>query len=491
MSPREKAAKRSELSRRVGEEVRRQGLLQPGQRVAVACSGGADSVALLLLLDELKEPLGLRLLIAHLNHQLRGAEADADESFVRNLAEQRGLGFVCQRVDVAEHAKKHGMSVEEAGRESRLYFLGSLLASGKADVVAVAHTLDDQAETVVAQILRGTGVRGLGGIHPVLEIGVGAIVRPLLGIHRAQLRDYLSAREQPWREDLSNRDQRRLRNRIRMELLPLLGQQGVENLGRLAEQARIEESFWYAIIEERYCALVHLHGGGLCEIEAKSLLSPLPALAGLSEGNRKRAQRAVARRLVRRLCEAVRGDLRRITQDHVERVLRLAEEGQSGKRVVLPGLQVERQFDRLVFSNAKLGAKRAATPGVYRLEVAGPGVVRLPSGGALAFKLVGVEEVEKSYNWLQGAADASRASFPLVVRPWQAGDRYQPAGAAQEKKLKALFQQGRVPVAERRRTPVVLCQEEIVWVPRFGVAASYGLSPGSRTALVIEERTDA
>ncbi|MGH9804382.1 MAG: tRNA lysidine(34) synthetase TilS, partial [Candidatus Acidiferrales bacterium] len=164
---------------------------------------------------------------------------------------------------------------------------------------------------------------------------------------------------------------------------------------------------------------------------------------------------------------------------------------QSGKRVVLPGVEVERQFDRLVFSPAAESAAREAAPKAYRLEVAGPGVVPLPSGGALAFKLVGVEELEKSYNCGQGAADASRASFPLVVRPWQAGDRYQPAGSAQEKKLKALFQQGRVPVEERRRTPVVLCREEILWVPRFGVAAGYAISPGSRTALVMEERADS
>lgn len=491
MSPEKKAARRSELSRRVEEEIRRQGLLQPGNRVAVGCSGGADSVALTRLLDELEQALGLRLLVAHLNHQLRGTEADADEGFVCNLAERLGLEFICQRVDVAARAKKMGMSVEEAGREARLQFLGSLLASGKADVVAVAHTMDDQAETVLAQILRGTGVRGLGGIHSVLEIGVGALVRPLLGIRRAELREYLAEREQAWQEDISNLDKQRLRNRIRLELLPKLGQQGVENLARLAEQARMEEDFWYAILEERYCALVDLHGGGRCEIGAKSLLSPLPPLAGASEDRQRGAQRALARRLVRRLCEAVRGDLRGITQDHVERVLRLAEKGQSGKRVVLPGMEVERHFDRLVFSNPAISAGRVATPGAYLLEVSGPGVVRLPSGGVLAFKLVGVEELEKSYNCKQGAADASRALFPLLVRPWQAGDRYQPAGSAQEKKLKALFQQGRVPAEERRRTPVVLCREEIVWVPRFGVAADYTVSPGSRMALVMEERADS
>ena len=495
MSPREETASRSELSRRLETEIRRVGLMQPGQRVAVACSGGADSVALLRLLDELKEPLGLRLLVAHLNHRLRGADSDEDEAFVRRLADELGLDCIAQRVDVAARAQAQKANLEEAGREARREFFEAVLRDGGVDAVAVAHTLDDQAETVLARLLRGSGTRGLAGIYPIVALAGGKrLVRPLLSFRREELREYLRAAGQSWREDASNQSRQRLRNQLRLEALPLLerlaGEHLVDHLGRLAEQARDEEGLWAALIEEQFLKLAAPSGSNYA-VPVEGLMRPEVGITFCETRQAEPAQRAVARRLVRRLCEAVRGDLRRITQDHVERVLRLAEAGQSGKRVVLPGVEVERQFDRLVFSPAAESAARDAALKAYRLEVSGPGVVPLPSGGALAFKLVGVEELEKSYNCGQGAADASRASFPLVVRPWQAGDRYQPAGSAQEKKLKALFQQGRVPAEERRRMPVVLCREEIVWVPRFGVAAGYAISPGSRTALVMEERAES
>ncbi|MGH9804003.1 MAG: tRNA lysidine(34) synthetase TilS, partial [Candidatus Acidiferrales bacterium] len=256
MSPREKSASLSELARRVGEELRRLGLIQPGQRVAVACSGGADSVALLLLLNELKEPLGLVLRAAHLNHQLRGAESDGDEAFVRQLAHGLGLECVAERVDVAAQASAQKLNLEEAGREARRDFFESVLGGGRADAVAVAHTLDDQAETVLSRLLRGAGTRGLAGIYPVIEVaGGGRLVRPLLAFRREELRGYLRSTGQPWREDTSNQSRDRLRNQLRLDALPVLeriaGPHISDHLGRLAEQAREEESLWAALIEER------------------------------------------------------------------------------------------------------------------------------------------------------------------------------------------------------------------------------------------------
>ncbi|MFB3095095.1 MAG: tRNA lysidine(34) synthetase TilS, partial [Candidatus Acidiferrales bacterium] len=226
----------SKLAQKIERAIRRERLLAPGMKVAAGCSGGADSVALVRLLAELKGPLGIRLLVVHLNHQLRGADADADEGFVRRLAERLELEFLVRREDVAARARQRKINVEEAGRLARLEFFASLIAGGKADAVAVAHTLDDQAETVLARILRGAGTRGLAGIYPVVEERVPfgfaqdkrrsssklVLVRPLLGVRRAELRDYLSEQEQAWREDATNLDRARLRNRLRLELLPQL-----------------------------------------------------------------------------------------------------------------------------------------------------------------------------------------------------------------------------------------------------------------------------
>lgn len=511
------------LVEKVEEAIRRGELLAPGNRVAVACSGGADSVALVRLLVELKDRLGLRLLVVHLNHQLRGAEADADEAFVRRLAERLELEFLVKREDVAARALKQKSNMEEAGRQARQEFFASLIRNGKADVVALGHTMDDQAETVLGRILRGAGTKGLAGIYPVVEeagsptggsqwaerekpeksgpaqrgsSGLrGAsqlrLVRPLLGVRRAALRDYLAEHEQVWREDTSNLDRKRLRNQIRLELLSQLNPAAIEHLARLAEHARQEESFWAAYTEERFRALVPKLRDDEVELAVAALLEPAPWRRPLPRRTAEEAQRAVARRLLRRTLAAVRGDLRRITQTHVESVLRLAAQGQSGQRVELPGVDVERRFQQLVFrpASARARSRPAAAPD-YQVQVEAPGCVRLPGGRALSFKLVGVEELEPGYNKSREVADAARVPFPLRVRNWQPGDSYQPAGYPGPKKLKLLFQQERIPVGERAGMPVVLCGEEIVWVPRFGVAASVGLSSRSRKALLIEERAE-
>ncbi len=192
--------------------------MRPGDRVCVAVSGGADSVALLLLLLEQRERLGIVLSVAHFNHRLRGRAADADEKFVARLAAAHDLPFHLRRADVAAEAKRARGNVEETARRLRYEFFEELVRDGAVQAVAVAHTTDDQAETVLGHILRGTGLAGLGGIHPAVD----HVFRPLLGVRRGQLRAYLKKRKQPWREDVTNLDLTRMRARIRRRLLPLL-----------------------------------------------------------------------------------------------------------------------------------------------------------------------------------------------------------------------------------------------------------------------------
>ena len=230
-------------------------LLRAGERVCVAVSGGADSTALLLGLVEAnaagagnKEPLGIALSAAHVHHGLRGAEADGDEGFVRELCERLGVALRVFRVDTAARQTTEGEGMEEAARELRYEALRGLMASGVADVVATAHTLDDQAETVVMKMLRGAWTEGLGGISPVVMCADGGrIVRPLLGVRRAEVEEFLGARGQEWREDATNADVTMTRNRVRHELMPRLREfnPGVDALlARTAEIAREEEAYW-------------------------------------------------------------------------------------------------------------------------------------------------------------------------------------------------------------------------------------------------------
>lgn len=287
-------------------------LMRAGERVCVAVSGGADSVALLLTLvkaNHAKEPLGVVLSAVHVHHGLRGADADADEAFVRELCERLGVPLVVERVDVAARQAAEREGIEEAARELRYAVFWELMKSGKAEVVATAHTLDDQAETVVMKLLRGAWTEGIGGIAPVVETAGqrqrGRIVRPLLGVRRPEVEAYLRQHGQTWREDATNRDVSLTRNRVRHELMPTLRKfnPGIDiTLARLSEIARDEEAFWQAEVARVLPQVVlpgkPVRGGGRavstvtgnssCAVEVERLRAMAPAL-------RRRVLRAAAR----------------------------------------------------------------------------------------------------------------------------------------------------------------------------------------------------
>jgi tRNA(Ile)-lysidine synthase len=298
------------------------GLLRAGERVCVAVSGGADSVALLLGLVEAnaasaqnKEPLGVVLSAAHVHHGLRGADADGDEAFVREVCERLGVKLRVFRVDTAARQVAEGEGVEEAARELRYEALRGLMASGAEDVVATAHTLDDQAETVVMKMLRGAWTEGLGGISPVVEMGgAGRIVRPLLGVRRAEVEAFLRERGQGWREDATNRDVSLTRNRVRHVLMPLLREfnPGVDALlARTAEVAREEEAYWQAevarVLPQMLLPGKPVRGGGRAVSTAVGEVGyamEIERLRALPAALRRRLVRAAARKVFVEAAEA-------------------------------------------------------------------------------------------------------------------------------------------------------------------------------------------
>ncbi len=353
--------------------------MRPGDRVGVAVSGGADSVALLLLLLELRGKLGIVLSVVHFNHKLRGKASDADEVFVAKLAAKHGLEFHSASVDVAKKAKKERANLEDAARRARYDYFRSLAESGDCGRIVVAHTADDQAETVLAHLFRGTGLAGLGGIHPV----AGPVIRPLLNVRGSELRRFLRARKQTWREDATNRDTKRMRARIRRKLLPLLQKQFqpaiVEHLSTLAELAREDQADLQSQAELRVLALAKETKGGL-RIPARDIAGPRSTPRNLLKENSEDYGMAISsagvrKRMVRHMIANIKPRAGQLGANHVETVLELARGGQSGRSLSLPGgVEVRRERDELFFlavdKTEKTSSHAAPREYEYKIDLA-------------------------------------------------------------------------------------------------------------------------
>jgi len=459
---------------RVAKTIARYSMFQPGQRIGIAVSGGADSVCLLHLLRDLAPRWSLSLSVLHLDHQLRGDESRQDAAFVRDLALSLNLPYEHRATDVAAFCRETGENLEQAARHARLEFFRALLESKTVDRIATAHTRSDQAETVLFRFLRGAGTAGFAGIRPVTPDG---IVRPLLEIDRVEIEAYLEARAISWRTDSTNISHEFARNRIRHQLLPQLARDWnpaiAETLAHTADWAQAEESYWDAELARLVPAHLVVH--------PPVILLQTPILGEL--------RLAVARRLVRRAVELSKGDLRGVGFDHLSAILELAASPEGHGRIQVPGLDVFRSFEWL----------RLAPPGFdslenrnYRLQLPVPGAVQPPGQKAL----VHTELFEKAhltespphvYNGYVEYLDWNRLSGSLEVRNWRPGDQYQPVGHSGPEKLKFLFHAARVPLWERRHWPVVVMGEEILWVRRFGPAAGFAATPGGGKVLGIWE----
>ena len=495
--------------------IREKKLMHAGDRVGVAVSAGADSVALLRVLLELRFELGIVLCVAHFNHQLRGEASGADQAFVASLAGHCDLEFFCGCGDVQRYALDGKRSTEAAARELRYAWLISLAESHKLNAIATGHTIDDQAETVLLKFLRGAGTRGLAGIYPqMFRSGTRqvSIVRPLLEVTRSEVEHYLTALGQAWREDESNLDHRFARNRVRHELLPLLEREYNPNLRHglsdLAELSRSEEDYWRALVERELAARqspkIELSptlepepenigktslpsaeadsfsetNGSDAGLKARSTQVPLFLARSEAEPLQRSATQhhlslvnfqglplALQRRLLRRFAEAA--DL---TLDfaHVEKLLRCALGAQP--KTELPG-----------------GWLASATGDV--LELRPPQLVRtdkdyeyiLPIPGEISIVELGLTmrsvPVPQAFAIETGSPDALLCAellgSRLIVRNWRPGDRFHPMHSGSEEKLKRLFSERHIPAEQRSCWPLVVCGSQVVWVRGFPVAQAF------------------
>jgi len=408
--------------------IARHNMLPPGTRVIAAVSGGPDSVCLLHLLRELA-PQAL-VGVAHFNHKLRGEESEEDDRFVAALAEAFNIPFHRATAQVGPG------NLEQNARRARRTFFLDLIQQGAADRIALGHTLDDQAETVLFRLLRGSGLSGLAGVLPITTEG---LIRPLLEIRRDDVLAYLSEHRIAWREDSSNRSPQFARNRIRQSLLPELARdwnpQIATALAQLADVAYEEEVWWATELARHDSAWIVTPGS--VELSTPAL-SPMP--------------RAFLRRLIRHAIRLSRGSLTGIDYAHIEQVVDLATAESGSARIALPGLTVFRSFDWIRLSTPgprpDLDAVRATHPGNYEWPQSKPLI-----------------QLEISYPFQAGDPCDT---LDLELRGWRAGDQYQPLGYQHATKLKELFQKARVPSWRRASWPIITSKGKILWAKEFG-----------------------
>jgi tRNA(Ile)-lysidine synthase len=449
-------------------------LVRPGDRLGVAVSGGADSVAMFRALVELRAELGAVLSVVHVHHGIRGGHADDDARFVETLARQHDLELHLQRIDVPAYAREHRLSLEAAGRHVRYRYFAELIESGTLDKVATAHTFDDQAETVLLRLIRGSGLQGITGIHrrvPHAGDASRGVVRPLLSNTRAEVIAYLENIEQPWSEDASNADVSLARNRVRHQLLPLL--EGDYNpairqaLVNLADIAREDNHFLEAAAEP----LLH----SLCDPATHTV--QIPALLALPVAMQRKVLIEASHRFTNlyldfRDIEALRrlaaGEVKSLQLDAGYTV----ERGRSGDSHVL-------HFRAPEHAAAELADFE------YTLTVPGE-VTVVQLGCRLRATLVSLPGDDKRYNPAT-LLDPARLQPKLTLRNRRPGDHFHPSHSKSPEKLKRLLQEKKIPQAERQSWPVLLSGEDIVWVRGFPVATQYAIRLGATSAVLVEE----
>ena len=463
------------LQNRVLRTIQRESLITQGDRVVVALSGGADSVALTRLLSELAETASFEVAgVAHLNHQLRDA-ADEDERFCQALAGRLSLPCLVGRADVTVLANRERISIEEAGHRERHTFLRHAAAALQADCIATAHTRDDQAETYLMRLLRGAGPVGLSGIHP----RSGAVVRPLLDISKSELREYLSAHGQEFQEDETNRDITVTRNRIRHELIPFLERKFspsiVDVLVRETKIAR-HDAAWLEDQAIAAASLIVDHTDGVAVLDQEGLLDQPVALA---------------RRIVKRAVERVAG--RRVGFDQVERLLAIvAENVVRTTELDLPGCRAAIAHGRVTISPPRPRRQSSApsTGFTYRLQI--PGEVEIPE----ASMTVAAERVTggSPAAGLSARGEAvyvagGQVTVPLIVRSWRPGDAFRPLGLGGHKKLQDLFVDRKIDRISRQKVPIVADKQRgIVWVVGHSVSDDFRITSDTEGMLLLRAR---
>ncbi|KXG74526.1 tRNA(Ile)-lysidine synthase [Fervidicola ferrireducens] len=446
-------------------------MIKNGDRVLVGVSGGPDSVCLLHLLLRFKDEFGVNLAVAHLNHSFRGREADEDEAFVKDLARKWDLPFYAEKIDVPAYIRETGLSPEDAARRVRYAFFERVREKIKASRIALAHNSNDREETILMNIFRGSGIEGLVGIEPVRD----HYIRPLIEVERDAIEEYLRKEGIPYRIDSTNLQTIYFRNKIRLELIPLIKRDYCPHLSaalkRLSEIASLDVSFLEELSREAYSNTAkRVPGGVMINLEKFGEMHD-----------------SLKFRVVRKAVEEILGNLQDFEYRHAKMLVEFIKEKPTGSKLNLPhGLVGEKSYEYFyIYGKAPPEAKSF----YYELPV--PGEVEIPEAGAvIAARIAEVKEgfsLKKSPNLAY--LDYDRIKDQLAVRNRRPGDRFIPFGSGFSKKLQDFFVDNKIPARERDRVPLVVSGDQILWVCGMRIDERFKVTDKTKKVLVLEMKT--
>ena len=452
---------------KVKQTITKYGLLKQNERVVVGLSGGPDSTALAVTLAQIAPSMGVQLIIAHFNHGLRGREANEDERSASRLAKKLGLSFVSRKMD--KKAVKKGLSPEDFYRQQRYQFFDEVGKSNHAGKIALGHNLQDQAETVLLHLLRGSGLEGLKGIMPLRD---GKYIRPLIEISREEIVSFLDEAGIAYRQDSSNESKLHLRNKIRLELLPYLKKEFNpridETLAQMAEILREENKFIKECVDQalKSTCIKKQKNRIILNIEYVNIL-PL----------------AIQRRLLKELLENFSSQKNGIVFLHINSISKLLQSLESGRKICLPyGIEARREYENLILERARVCTKQPE----YAYQIKIPGSVYLKERN-LTIRLSVINKDKIEFNVKnKDCFDLDKIKLPLVLRNRREGDWFQPLGMSGRQKLKSFFIDHKVPQQKRNEMMLLADQQSVIWIENMHLNEQVKITPETVNVLELE-----
>jgi len=456
---------------KVLDTINKHHLIENGESVVVGVSGGPDSVCLLHVLYRLREKLHIKLYAVHINHMLRGKESEGDEKYVKELCEKLEIPAHFFSIDVRDLASKKGISLEEAGREARYRKFEEVAEDTGASKIAVAHNRNDQAETVLMNIIRGSGLDGLKGIGYIR----GKIIRPLLDVPREDIENYCRRHSLNPRTDSTNLVSIYTRNKIRLDLIPSIDKMFdidiQDSLWRMSVLLKDDLDY----IDENATRLYH-------ECLAEKNKDSITIDAGIFQGYHI----AIKRRIIRSAIRNLTGNLKGVESVHIEKVLQLWEGGRTGAQVHLPGgLKALKSYNHLIIGTDIDGV----AIGPFCREINIPGVTLVPEIGAgvkafIEKKSSGIEQYgNMRYNSLVQHFDYDILKMGINIRNRKDGDVFKPYKSNGTRKLKEYFIDNKIPRHKRDNIPLIALGNEIVWVVGYKISDKFKVTENTKTVL--------